>query len=1059
MLKQRQKLSGYKLLLCLVLGGQRKGDFAMSENNEFDGHPKRPSESFNNYTKEDFFNRCNALLNENSQGYGFNDLQALFSKKSQANEFTMNHKKNFESEPDPVTYDAEVAKALGLSKEDMAKSMNQFRSKSDKTSSQVEASITIEEIPSLSTDENSDKDRAAISLMIMSLTSGVVNDDNYKYYCTEMRKKNLVPFEKETLLALLVCKFFSNDGALSKRLENYNPRNGQIEFADSVVRAMAKNDVLVVEAGTGTGKTFSYLVPPLLAGKKVIVSTKTKALQDQLISKDIPNLLDIMELDDVYGISLKGQSNYICRYLLEGTGVSFSEESAVARCHKLSEASLKEIRNNLRTANFGEINFKVPEKLRHAVCCDSLTCHEMSSHCPYVENRNLYLKQANEALSKITKDNDTASILRNLKKHEGSLPKIDDEQCFAFAARQEAKRRDITVINHALFFAVLNSNSDFDSLSSSLPWADVLIFDEAHTLADVGREFYRQDLSLDMLINLIKDIRNIFPNCEDSKELESNLQKLGHIAYLLNLTFSLMPKGRHSVTCFKYLHYEYPSPFQLLGYRLADFRAKCALKDDSHFMKLVNAELEKNGETLYGSNTLEADTISKDPELQSTLILGDDDDDNSNASIDNQLDKEAQKLLKKANSRLQSSFTKYIKSEYQRLALEHNKTHGINLLDCDSYMADLYNEFADVMITASHSYAVDYYFRALMLDLHFALDAISKVLKRNEELLKENGTLLQEHVQDYISFIKDFMTTDRNKNQEESFENAGWVECQGEPDTTALMVVCPIDISEKFSQAVKSLTDKGITVVFTSATISADKEFSKFCYELGLNVSDITTKIVESPFNYAKNACLYLSDKFPDPNSNHFIQNSLEMIKELIDKATGGILLLCTSVCNMKLAKKELENNFGHKRNIFMQNDDSVPNLIKEFKQDGRAILVGTSSFWEGMDVPGNALSLVIIDKVPFKQVGDPLQRARKNKVERHDNCNYFNTVQLPEAIITLRQGAGRLIRNEDDRGVLVILDNRMAGKKNYSNQCINSLPPMTKVSTIAQALKFFKKV
>ena len=182
------------------------------------------------------------------------------------------------------------------------------------------------------------------------------------------------------------------------------------------------------------------------------------------------------------------------------------------------------------------------------------------------------------------------------------------------------------------------------------------------------------------------------------------------------------------------------------------------------------------------------------------------------------------------------------------------------------------------------------------------------------------------------------------------------------------------------------------------------------------------------------------------------------MIDELIRKATGGIFMLCTSFNNMKLAKEVLEKRYGSSRTILMQTEDTVPNLINQFKKDGKAILIGTSSFWEGVDVAGNALSLVIIDKLPFKQVGDPIQIARKNRVEKLEKGNFFNQVQVPEATIALRQGVGRLIRNEDDQGVLVILDNRLL-TKGYGPKCVNSLPPMTRVDSVKKALPFFKKV
>ena len=1087
-----------------------------------------------NYSKDIYMKAIDEILSVNPQGYGFNNLEAIQAKQAkecsrpeQQNaqvDKTQVEGRSHKSEPNPLIQDltvntpvkschkdnsfnmnnkensnspwgsdaAEVAAALGLSADVVAKGMGVKATTSNSSATTASTSGTNgqRKSPSLSKDGSSknsktsahksatiqhsgsdlEHDRSFLSIEIMRELGSVVSEENYKTYCARMKKHGLEPYSQDLLVAMMVCSFFSKDGTLAQKLSNYNPRTGQMKFADSVVRAMAKNDVLIVEAGTGTGKTYSYLVPPLLADKKIVVSTKTKALQDQLISKDIPNLLSMMDLEHLHAISLKGQSNYICRYLFDGDGkinMSSKARDVYTTISDKIEESSNSIDRDIRNATFGEINFKVPEKFRRYVSCDSNLCREMSSSCPYAAQKREHLKKVTEAVDKLKDEKgDVNYVMRNFNKF--NMPNISSEHCFTFASRQEAKQRDITVINHALFFAALQSDSGIGSIGSSLPLPDILIFDEAHTLAEVGCEFYKTEFTASMVIDLIDKIRTIFPKGGDSGQLNCYLAKLGYAAFLLFLALSLMSEGRYGVSAIKYLHNKTQSPFQLLQYRLADIRARQALMDDSYYMAVVEKGLKEHNAKLYGDDESEPSAdLKKGKESQ---LLSEDElpfetteqdkqsakqEDATLAALSEEELKKELRRQKRQNTNQDHSIESFVKLEYQRLALDLQKKLGPASLY--SSKNDVSDELLDAIKDINGLPVIDSYFRALMGDIHKALSKLSSIWEKNKEIIAEDYNLIQERIDSYKNFVADFMTTDRNKNQEECFKNAGWVEI-GKEDAPPKLVVCPIDIGDRFYSAIDDLKKKGVTVVLTSATITFDKSFGKFCHELGLPIEQITTQIVESPFNYAKNACLYLSKTFPDVYSKNFVSDSLYMIDELIRKATGGIFMLCTSFNNMKLAKEVLEKRYGSSRTILMQTEDTVPNLINQFKKDGKAILIGTSSFWEGVDVAGNALSLVIIDKLPFKQVGDPIQIARKNRVERLEKGNFFNQVQVPEATIALRQGVGRLIRNEDDQGVLVILDNRLL-TKGYGPKCVNSLPPMTRVDSVKKALPFFKKV
>ena len=483
-----------------------------------------------NYSKDIYMKAIDEILSVNPQGYGFNNLEAIQAKQAKEcsqpeqqnaqvdktqvegcshksepnpliqdltvntpvkschkdNSFNMNNKENSNS---PWGSDAaEVAAALGLSADVVAKGMGMkaTTSNSSATTASTSGADGQRKSPTQSKDGSSknsktsaaksattlhssgdlEHDRSFLSIEIMRELGSVVSEENYKTYCARMKKHGLEPYSQDLLVAMMVCSFFSKDGTLAQKLSNYNPRTGQMKFADSVVRAMAKNDILIVEAGTGTGKTYSYLVPPLLADKKIVVSTKTKALQDQLISKDIPNLLSMMDLEHLHAISLKGQSNYICRYLFDGDGkinMSSKARDVYTTISDKIEESSNSIDRDIRNATFGEINFKVPEKFRRYVSCDSNLCREMSSSCPYAAQKREHLKKVTEAVDKLKDEKgDVNYVMRNFNKF--NMPNISSEHCFTFASRQEAKQRDITVINHALLLAALQSDSGIGSI-------------------------------------------------------------------------------------------------------------------------------------------------------------------------------------------------------------------------------------------------------------------------------------------------------------------------------------------------------------------------------------------------------------------------------------------------------------------------------------------------------------------------------------------------------------------------------------------------------------------
>jgi len=209
--------------------------------------------------------------------------------------------------------------------------------------------------------------------------------------------------------------------------------------------------------------------------------------------------------------------------------------------------------------------------------------------------------------------------------------------------------------------------------------------------------------------------------------------------------------------------------------------------------------------------------------------------------------------------------------------------------------------------------------------------------------------------------------------------------------------------------------------------------------------------ILSSPFDYASQALLCVPRNLPSPNQPDGARQLARMLLPLIEANNGRCFFLCTSHKMMR----ELAEQFRALLTlpVLLQGETSKGQLLKQFVAAGNALLVATSSFWEGVDVRGDALSLVIIDKLPFTSPDDPLLKARMEDCKVRGG-EPFDDVQLPDAVITLKQGVGRLIRDVDDRGVLVICDNRLVMRP-YGAVFLNSLPPTPRTRDIQQAVDF----
>ncbi|UZR30109.1 ATP-dependent DNA helicase [Methylococcus mesophilus] len=256
----------------------------------------------------------------------------------------------------------------------------------------------------------------------------------------------------------------------------------------------------------------------------------------------------------------------------------------------------------------------------------------------------------------------------------------------------------------------------------------------------------------------------------------------------------------------------------------------------------------------------------------------------------------------------------------------------------------------------------------------------------------------------------------------------------------------PLDIAGEFARFRKA---RQATWIFTSATLSVSGRFEHFSRQLG--IADAECRRWESPFDYRRQSLLYLPAGLPEPGTRDYTRAVLRAAYPVLKASGGRAFLLFTSHQALAEAASILEGKIEFP--LFVQGTQPKARLLEAFRASGNGLLLGTASFWEGVDVRGEALSCVVIDKLPFASPGDPVISARLEAIRKRGHSP-FAAFQLPAAVITLKQGAGRLIRDVDDRGVLVLADPRLTSKS-YGRVFLDSLPPM-RITRESNAVRAF---
>jgi ATP-dependent DNA helicase DinG len=695
-----------------------------------------------------------------------------------------------------------------------------------------------------------------------------------------------------SLLLQRVAKTLSHHGALAQAVPGFQPREGQTDMAMAVTQTLEQGGQLVVEAGTGVGKTYAYLVPVLLSGQRALVSTATKALQDQLFSRDIPRLVEVLGLPIRVAL-LKGRSNYLCLHRMQQA--RHSAESAQPGAQR-ALAKIETWAQSTRTGDMAELT----------------GLDERSSLWPLVTS---------------TRDNCLGS----------SCPSY--RACHVNLARKEAMASDVVVINHHLFFADMAVRES--GVAELLPTVRVTVFDEAHQLNEIGVNFLGKQLSTVQLLELARDV------------LATGLQLARGLVDWHALADQLEKAAR-------------------------DLRLAAGMHRGSVRLRWTDV-MPEGVETQEWGSAL-AQLVQALAQLQTGLEMV------------TELAPDFQRLRERAAELAQKA----------HLFAQAPDPEGVRWAEVSAQLRLIESP----------------------LDIAQAFSALTRP-----------APVPQEVVPDDVG----------NPNELDDPDSLAAL-MAGDPRHASSLTDAQ-DPPDGRKEAGAGVGQRAW--IFTSATLGDEPSLRWFTEPCGLTSAQVMQ--VTSPFDYAQQAALYVPEHLPKPGDPGHAGHVAQLVVEAVALLGGRTLVLTTTLNAMRSIGEYLQTRLDPASNVevLVQGQSPKRRLMERFREgagDGRAgcVLVASASFWEGFDVPGEALQLVVIDKLPFPPPGDPLFEARSQRITR-EGRSAFADHALPEAAVALKQGAGRLIRSETDRGVLVVCDTRLA-TMSYGRRLVRGLPEMRRL-------------
>jgi ATP-dependent DNA helicase DinG len=341
-----------------------------------------------------------------------------------------------------------------------------------------------------------------------------------------------------------------------------------------------------------------------------------------------------------------------------------------------------------------------------------------------------------------------------------------------------------------------------------------------------------------------------------------------------------------------------------------------------------------------------------------------------------------------------------------------------------------------------------YQLAEIMADVRTPLDSLQLALGELNTALAEiaDASMELEKLHEQLTGILERLAL---LVSEDSWDGLRWLEVH--PRSLRINLT-PLDVSATLN----GLIDNGHQAwVFTSATLAVGEDFSHFASRMGL--AGVTGLTFPSPYAVEHNGLIYLPPDLPQPSEFGHTDAVLEAVVPLLDLTSGGMFCLFTSHRALNSAKKWFRSNkrFLGGRKLLVQGSSPRDDLLRRFREQGNAVLLGTGSFWEGVDVRGQALTIVAIDKLPFASPADPLMMARLEFIRR-EGGNGFTQHQLPQAVLAMKQGAGRLLRDQNDYGVIVLCDPRITSKS-YGQMFLKSFEPMPSTSSFDEVAQFLR--
>jgi ATP-dependent DNA helicase DinG len=704
----------------------------------------------------------------------------------------------------------------------------------------------------------------------------------------------------------LVQEAFAPLGVLARATDHFSPRQGQTDMALAVADVVAHGGSLVVEAGTGVGKTFAYLVPALLSGERVLLSTATKALQDQLFARDLPRLVQALNLPVRLAL-LKGRSSYLCTHRMEMArrDTQIPDRHTVHLLSRVETWSL-----STRTGDLAEL--------------------------PGLDERSPLIPL----------------ITSNRENCLGSqCPKF--KTCHVNAARREALGADVVVINHHLFFADMAVRET--GMAELLPSVRVVIFDEAHQLNEVGVNFLGHQLGTAQLLDVTRDM------------LATGLQ---------------------------------------LARGLADWQGVCAgLERAARELRLMGGKRHSAVKLRWTEEAPEG--IHAGAWEQSLQDVG-------AACV------QALQALDTVSE---------IAPDFMRL---HDRVAEV-AKRVDAFLNPCAPDAVRwVDISASQM-------RLMEAPLDIAETVRERLMKQSSAMPHEDADQEPPPWHDEPSFDAGFAT------HEHELGDSSADSSERDAEASAFDHAFPMRPDDD---------TRPRSWVFTSATLGDDPRLRWFTEPCGLESATVLR--VSSPFDYPAQASLYVPRDIVRPSDPAHSSQVASLASDAVRRLGGRTLVLTTTLRALRAIGEAMKQQLeGSGIEVLVQGEWPKRHLMERFREgakvgEGGCVLVASATFWEGFDVPGDALQLVIIDKLPFPPPNDPLVEARSKRLEAQGRSP-FNDYFVPEAVVALKQGAGRLIRTETDQGVLVLCDNRLV-TTGYGRRLIAALPPMHPLQT-AEAL------